>query len=77
MPGFILEQGVGTVEGTKFSLTYDPVALNGDFPNLDLTAYDDIRPGLADQVWISILFEADRRSLPQMITLRGEEIFHR
>jgi hypothetical protein len=77
MPGFILEQGAGTVEGTNFSLTYDPIALNRDFPNLDLTAYDDIRPGLADQVWISILFEADRRSLPQMITLRGEEIFHR
>ncbi len=77
MPGFILEQGQGRVEGGEYSITYDPVSLNKDFLNLDLTAYDNLRPGLADQIWISVLFQAGDQAIPQLISLRGEEIFHR
>jgi hypothetical protein len=77
MPGFVLEQGEGVLEGTDFELLYDPVKLNRDYPNLDLTAFDYPRPGLADQIWISILFEANGRTLPVTFTLHGEEVFHR
>jgi hypothetical protein len=77
MPGFIMEQGEGAVAGSEFNLTYDPERLNKDYPNLDLTAYDLPRPGLADQVWITILFEVDGRTLPLMFTLHGQEVFHR
>ena len=77
MPGYILEQGEGEVEGREFALTYDPAELNKEYLNLDVTAYDYPRPGLADQVWITVLFEADGRTLPLMFTLHGEEVFHR
>ncbi len=75
MPGFILEQGKGTTTGETFSIRYDPVKLHEEFPNLDLTAYDDVRHGLADQVWITALFEKDGRFAPLTITLHGEEVF--
>jgi hypothetical protein len=77
MPGFILEQGEGKAEGNTFNLEYDPVGLSEDFPNLDLTAYDDYRHGLADQIWIAALFENEGRYLPLTITLHGEELFNR
>jgi hypothetical protein len=77
MPGFILEQGEGVAEGMDFELSYDPYELNKDYPNLDLTAFDYPRPGLADQIWITILFEANGRRLPVTFTLHGEEVFHR
>jgi hypothetical protein len=77
MPGFILEQGEGVAEGRDFKLIYDPVELNKDYPNLDLTAFDYPRPGLADQIWITILFEANGQTLPVTFTLHGEEVFHR
>lgn len=77
MPGFILEQGEGVVEGTNFELSYDPVELNEEYSNLDLMAFDYPRPGLADQIWIAILFEAEGRTLPLTFTLHGEEVFHR
>ena len=75
MPGFILEQGQGTTSGETFSILYDPVKLHEEFPNLDLTAYDDMRHGLADQVWITAFFEKDGRFAPLTITLNGEEVF--
>jgi hypothetical protein len=77
MPGFILEQGEGRVEAGAFSFIYDPAALHETFPNLDVTAFDDLRPGLADQVWITALFEAEGGTLPLAATLHGEEVFHR
>jgi hypothetical protein len=77
MPGFILEQGEGVVEGNEFALIYDPAELNKEYLNLDITAYDYPRPGLADQIWIAVLFEAGGRTLPLTFTLHGEEVFHR
>jgi hypothetical protein len=77
MPGVILEQGAGSAEGEIFRLLYDPVSLNQEFPNLDLKAINDYRPGLADQVWMTFLFEKDGRYLPFTITLHGEEVFYR
>jgi hypothetical protein len=77
MPGFVLEQGEGVLQGRAFELRYDPVELHKDYLNMDLTAYDYTRPGLADQVWITILFEAGGRTMPLAFTLHGEEVFHR
>jgi hypothetical protein len=77
MPGFILEQGQSQTSGAEFNLLYDPVRLHEDFPNLDLVAYDAERPGLADQVWIAVLFESGGRYLPLTVTLHGEQVFHR
>lgn len=77
MPGFLLEQGEGVAEGRDFELVYDPVELNREYPNLDLTAYDYPRPGLADQIWITMLFQVEGSALPVTFTLHGEEVFHR
>ncbi len=77
MPGFLLEQGEGMSEGGSFQLAYDPERLHEEYPNIDLTAYDALRPGLADQIWITALFEANGEYLPLTITLLGEEVFHR
>jgi hypothetical protein len=66
MPGFILEEGSGITSGKTFSITYDP-----------LTAFDEPRPGLADQIWIAVLFEKNGDYVPLTITLHGEEVFDR
>jgi len=55
MPGFILKQGQCTPSAGTFRFNYDPEALAHDFPNLDLVARDERRPGLADLVTISML----------------------
>jgi hypothetical protein len=78
MPGFILEQGAISPSSDSFTITYDPVALHEDFPNIDLTAFDAFRPGLADQIWISfILVDGDGNAYARSITLHGEEVFLR
>jgi hypothetical protein len=76
MPGFVLEQAETSCSGNEFDLVYDPLRLHEDYPNLDLTAYDEMRPGLADQIWISALFEKDGQYLPLTIAFHGEEVFH-
>jgi len=55
MPGSILKQGQCTPSASTFRFNYDPETLAHDFPNLDLVARDEQRPGLADLVTISIL----------------------
>jgi len=77
MPGFVLEQAEALCSGNEFDIVFDPVRLHEDFPNLDLTAYDELRSGLADQIWISALFEKDGQYLPLTTTFHGEEVFHR
>jgi len=79
MPGFILEEGVITPAGDTVTITYDPVALHEDFPNLDLKAKLADRPGLTDPVLITFLL-AGRHSdgsvqRAGVVFLEGEEVF--
>jgi hypothetical protein len=76
MPGFILDQGTVTPAGGAFTVAYDPVALHTDFPNIDLTAPEEWRPGLSDEVLIT-LFLADGAGSyrANTVTLLGEEVF--
>jgi hypothetical protein len=76
MPGFLLEQNTVTPSGDTFTIAYDPVKLHRDFPNLDLTAFDFPRPGLADQIWISFLLsDGAGNHYARSVTLHGEEVF--
>ncbi len=78
MPGYILEQGTVSAAGDTFTVTYDPVALHDDFPNIDLTAFDAYRPGLADQIWISfVVVTEDGNAFAGTVTLHGEEVLVR
>jgi hypothetical protein len=55
MPGFILEQGGLIPTGGTFTIDHDPLILNQDFPNLDLTAKYANQPGLVDPVLVTFL----------------------
>ena len=78
MPGFILEEGTFTPSGNTFTITYDPLALHQDFPNLDLIAKDANQPGLADPVLIAFLLsgEKDGQEVHRAgaVFLNGEEV---
>jgi hypothetical protein len=78
MPGFILEQGTITPSGSMFSITYDPLTLHQDFPNLDLMAKDANQPGLADPVLITFLLSGEQGGqdvhLAGAVFLNGEEV---
>jgi hypothetical protein len=74
-PGLILEQGSVVPDGPAFTITYDPVALHNDFPNIDLTAPEEWRAGLSDEVVISLLLVDDAGSCrANVVTLLGEEV---
>lgn len=55
MPGFILDQGTFQPSGEVFEITYDPLALHQDYPNLDLMAKDSAIAGLTDPVLVTFL----------------------
>jgi len=75
MPGFILEQGSITPAGNTFTVTYDPVTLHNDFPNIDLTAPEESRSGLSDEILITLFLVNDEGSYrANTITLFGEEV---
>jgi hypothetical protein len=74
-PGLILEQGTVVPESGEFTVTYDPVALHNDFPNIDLTAPEEWRAGLSDEILISLLLTDDAgASRANVVTLLGEEV---
>jgi hypothetical protein len=76
MPGFILEQGTVVPSGGAFTVAYDPVALRSDFPNIDLTAPEEWRDGLSDEVLISLLLaDGAGTCRANTVTLFGEEVF--
>jgi hypothetical protein len=76
MPGFILEQGTVTPAGGTFTVAYDPVTLHNDFPNIDLAAPEEWRPGLSDEVLITLfLADGDGAFRANTVTLFGEEVF--
>jgi hypothetical protein len=52
------------------------VALRSDFPNIDLTAPEEWRPGLSDEVLISLLLDDGAGAYrANTVTLLGEEVF--
>jgi hypothetical protein len=80
MPGFLLEHGTIEPSGDSFTITYDPLTLHQDFPNLDLVGKNESRAGLADPVFISFLVAGDqagegRANLAGAVFLDGEEVF--
>ena len=81
MPGFVLERGSATPDNGSVAISYDPVALHDDFPNIDLTARHDHVPGLADEIFVSVLISGiDQSGQPvyaaKHLTLVGEDIYN-
>jgi hypothetical protein len=85
MPGFILEQGQVTPSGDTYQITFDPVALHADFPNLDLQGRDAWLPGLADTFAIDLLLRGQNNALASgyidtvyqatTLTIQGDQVF--
>jgi len=79
MPGYILEHGQVAPSGGTYQITFDPVTLHNDFPNLDLVGRDDGSPGLADTFAIGLLLRGQSGGSvvyrANTITLQGEEVF--
>ena len=79
MPGVILDQGQADINGGQFSFTFDPAALNQDFPNLDLMGRDNHEAGLSDTVFIGLLLQGQESSedvfRAAAVTLQGEQVF--
>ncbi len=77
MPGVILEQGTVPMMGGRWGITYDPVKLHKSFPNIDLTAPEEWRPGLSDEILITFATEtSDGRFLANSVTLFGEDLYY-
>jgi hypothetical protein len=79
MPGFILEHGQVAPSGGAYHITFDPVALHEDFPNLDLVGRDDLGAGLADTFAIGLLLRGQSgvRTVyrANTVTIQGEQVF--
>ncbi|MGD9092975.1 MAG: hypothetical protein PVF74_09000, partial [Anaerolineales bacterium] len=80
MPGTILKHGTLIPTSSTFTITFDPVVLHNDFPNLDLIGRDGWdKPGLADTISIALLLEgqadSEKISLANTITLQGDQVF--
>ena len=78
MPGFILEQGEADIANGSFSLTFDPVALHADFPNLDLIGRHGPEPGLADTFSIGLLLTGQQEGKEvyraTTLTIQGDQL---
>lgn len=80
MPGFILEHGQATLAGATYTITFDPVALAEDFPNLDLVGRDEYGgAGLADTFAITMLLRAQDGAATvyraNAVTLQGDRVY--
>jgi hypothetical protein len=76
MPGVILEQGTVIPAGNTFTVSYDPVTLHDSFPNIDLSTPEEQRPGLSDEVLITLfMIGGDGSYRANTVTLFGEEVF--
>ncbi len=80
MPGFILEHGQATLTGATYTITFDPVALAEDFPNLDLVGRDGYGgAGLADTFNIGMLLRAQDGGntihRANTVTLQGDRVY--
>jgi hypothetical protein len=79
MPGFILAQEQVTPSNGAYTVVYDPVALNEEFPNLDLVSRDDFVPGLADTVSVGLLLQGEDAGEPvyraNQVVIQGDRVF--
>ena len=82
MPGFILEEATVRLREETLQVIYDPVRLNQDFPNLELTQRPMGLgpPGLSDEVFVSVLLSGldpsgNRAYAAKLLTLVGEDIY--
>jgi hypothetical protein len=79
MPGYILAHGQATVSGDTYQITFDPAALQNDFPNLDLVGRDGHGPGLSDTFAIGLLLRGERDGetvyRANTVTLQGEQVY--
>ena len=73
-PGFILAQGSLRPTGSTFHFAYDPQAANRDFGVIDVTAPEEWRPGLSDEVLITVLASGSGGHRAASLTLFGEEV---
>jgi len=79
MPGYILQHGQVTPSNGSYEIIFNPVTLHEDFPNLDLTARDDWKPGLSDTFAIGLLLRAQRGDetvyRANTVTIQGQQVF--
>jgi hypothetical protein len=79
MPGYILEHGQAAIHDGQWVISFDPVALHQNFPNLDLMGRDSWGPGLADTFSIGLLLSGTRDGQPvhqaNTVTVQGEQVF--
>jgi hypothetical protein len=80
MPGYILEHGQATLSDGSYRITFDPFALQDDFPNLDLIGRDmPGKAGLSDTFAIRLLLEGQSQAgfiyYANTITLQGNQVF--
>jgi hypothetical protein len=79
MPGYILQHGQVMPTGGAYSITLDPVALQQDYPNLDLVGRDTWRAGLADTISIGLLLRGRQGGQAlyraNTITLQGDQVY--
>ncbi len=79
MPGYILEHGQVSTSANSYQIDFDPVALHGDFPNLDLVGRDDWEPSVADTFAIGLLLQGQSSQgkvyAANTITIQGEQVF--
>jgi hypothetical protein len=80
MPGYILMHGHAAIQDNAYQIVFDPVALQQDFPNLDLNGRDAIgQPGLADTFAIGLLLQAQESGATvyqaNTVTLQGDQVF--
>jgi hypothetical protein len=79
MPGYILKRGQVTPTGNAYRFVFDLVALQQDFPNLDLLGRDTWRAGLADTISIGLLLRGKQGGQTvyraNTITLQGDQVY--
>jgi len=72
--GFVLAQGRAVPVGSTFAFTYDAEAANRDFGVIDLTAAEEMRPGLSDEVLITVFASSGQQHRAATVTLFGERV---
>ena len=79
MSGYILKHGQITPSNGTYQITFDPVSLHNEFPNLDLIGRDSGETGLADTFIISLMLRGQSGSeqvyQANTITIQGEQVF--
>jgi hypothetical protein len=79
MPGYILQYGQAALDGDTYQITFDPVALSADFPNLDLVGRDSYQAGLSDTFAIGMLLRGQSGSnmvyRANTIIIQGDQVF--